>query len=62
MKKNQTDASALNPEIETSQVRQLVLLALCDAYLSAGLPPQHALRSAQADYVCYFEKELPCAA
>jgi hypothetical protein len=36
---------------------ELTLLALIKSYLAAGLPAQHALMSAKADYACGFRIE-----
>jgi hypothetical protein len=38
------------------------VLALLAIYAAAGMSAEHALSSALADYECYFEPVLQCAA
>jgi hypothetical protein len=38
------------------------LLALLAIYAAAGMSAEHALSSALADYECYFEPVVQCAA
>ena len=46
-----------NPRINNSLIR-----ALREVYAAIGLKPDHALRSALADYECQFEPAIRCAA
>lgn len=41
------------------EARELTLLALCEAYLAAGLSARHALMSAEADYLCGLRIKSP---
>jgi hypothetical protein len=42
----------MNNKHAETEARELTLLALCEAYLAAGLSARHALLSAKADYAC----------
>ena len=46
-----------NPRINNPLIR-----ALREVYAAIGLKPDHALRSALADYECQFEPAIRCAA
>jgi hypothetical protein len=48
---------APHPRIDNALIR-----ALREAYGAIGLDPDHALRSALADYECQFEPAVQCAA
>jgi hypothetical protein len=52
------------PESDPPEIRSenALLAALREVYLAAGLSPEHASRSARADYECNFQPVTPCAA
>jgi len=48
--------------LATPRTNHPLIRALREVYASIGLKPDHALRSALADYECQFEPAVRCAA
>lgn len=44
------------------RINNPLIRALREVYAAIGLTPDHALRSALADYECLFEPAIQCAA
>jgi hypothetical protein len=60
MQNQPTARATFNDSVQP--IASSMLLVLRDIYLSVGLSPEAALRSARADYLCNFQTETSCAA
>jgi hypothetical protein len=62
---NSTNSDDDRRKLETTahpRINNPLIRALREVYAAIGLNPDHALRSALADYECQFEPVIRCAA
>jgi hypothetical protein len=60
--KSETNIDAPSDNEPDIHPEDTLLMTLCKIYQAAGLSPEHAFRSARADYECNFPPVTSCAA